>query len=171
MLSSTWEKIWPLIVSCLPMIWGGIVVFIVFWICGIISQRVIGRLGKSRHIDQHLTSLLGRTAKIGFLVFGAVTALGTFGIDVSALVAGLGLTGFALGFAMKDLISNTIAGILTIVYKPFVYQDYIKLSGFEGVVVDVNLRYTTLEKDSTKVFVPNSMILTNAVVVGKEEAT
>ena len=46
------------------------------------------------------------------MIFGFVTALGSVGVDVSALVAGLGLTGFALGFALKDTISNLLSGVL-----------------------------------------------------------
>ena len=57
---------------------------------------------------------------------GLVTALGTLGVDVSALVAGLGLTGFALGFAVKDTISNILAGVLLLVYRPFSKKDYVE---------------------------------------------
>jgi hypothetical protein len=49
-------------------------------------------------------ALIQRIVKVGVLIFGVVTALGTAGINVSALVAGLGLTGFALGFALKGIV-------------------------------------------------------------------
>ena len=107
---------------------------------------------------------------MGLLVFGAVTALGTAGVDVAALVAGLGLTGFALGFAFKDIISNVLSGILIIVYKPFDYDDHIKVSSFEGTVTSIDLRYTQLEADGRKIFVPNSMLFTNAITVGKGDS-
>jgi small-conductance mechanosensitive channel len=148
---------------------ASLVVFALFWLGGIVAGRVIRRLGDARNIDISLTFLLGRVAKIGLLVFGAVTALGTLGIDVTALVAGLGLTGFALGFALKDIISNVLAGILVIIYKPFQPDDYIAVSSFKGKVKQINLRYTTLLADGREIFVPNSMIFTNAVTVGAEE--
>ena len=51
---------------------------------------------------------------------------GTVGVDVSALVAGLGLAGFAIGFALRDAVSNTLAGVLVLMYQPFRVGDDIK---------------------------------------------
>ncbi|MFQ5584438.1 MAG: mechanosensitive ion channel family protein, partial [Calditrichia bacterium] len=76
--------------------------------------------------------LLGSTLKITVVIIGLITALGTMGIDVSAMIAGLGLTGFALGFAFKDALSNLLAGILIIFYQPFSYGDQIRVSACEG---------------------------------------
>ena len=86
-------------------------------------------------------------------------------MNVSALVAGLGLTGFAVGFALKDVISNALAGILIIIYKPFRHGDSVKVSSFEGEVVEIDLRYTKLIAVGQEVFVPNSMLFSNAVTV------
>ena len=54
------------------------------------------------------------------------------GINVSAIVAGLGLTGFAFGFAFKDMLSNFISGILIFIYEPFKLGDTIIVDGKEG---------------------------------------
>jgi small conductance mechanosensitive channel len=140
-------------------------VFAAFWLGGIAAERLIRRLGHARSIDASLTRLLGRAAKVGLLLLGAVTALGTLGLDVSALVAGLGLTGFALGFALKDIISNVLAGILVIIYKPFQPGDQIAVASLQGRVTEIDLRYTTLEADGKRVFVPNAMVFSNAVTV------
>ena len=54
------------------------------------------------------------------MVFGVVTALGTIGVDVSAfVVAELGLTGFALGFDLKDILANVVSGVLILLSRPF----------------------------------------------------
>ena len=151
----------------LPRVVTGVVVFLLFWLAAVILRRVVIRVGEVRGIDNYLARFLGRAVRVGLLVFGAVTALGTAGVDVAALVAGLGLTGFALGFAFKDIISNVLSGILIIVYKPFDYDDHIKVSSFEGTVTSIDLRYTQLEADGRKIFVPNSMLFTNAITVGK----
>ena len=50
---------------------------------------------------------------------GVITALGTIGVDVTGLVAGFGLTGFAVGFAMKDALANLLAGVMILLYRPF----------------------------------------------------
>lgn len=59
------------------------------------------------------------------MLLGLVTALGTAGVNVSALVTSLGLVGFALGFALKDALSNIISGILLLLYRPFSVGDVI----------------------------------------------
>ena len=73
------------------------------------------------------------------MIIGFITALGTMGIDVSAIVAGLGLTGFAFGFAFKDMLSNFISGIMIFIYEPFKLGDTIEVDGKTGKVVDINL--------------------------------
>ena len=50
------------------------------------------------------------------------------------MIAGLGITGFALGFAMKDIFSNLISGILILIYKPFNINDNITIDKYSGTV-------------------------------------
>ena len=63
------------------------------------------------------------------MIIGAIRTPGTVGVDVSALVAGLGLAGFAIGFALRDAVSNTLAGVLVLMYQPFRVGDDIKTGG------------------------------------------
>ena len=100
------------------------------------------------------------------IAVGLVSGLGTMGVDISALVAGLGLTGFALGFALRDAVSNLIAGVLILVYQPFGYGDKITVGGNSGTVVGINFRYTVLEADGgAVVHVPNGTMFSNSVTV------
>jgi small-conductance mechanosensitive channel len=140
-------------------------VFLAFWIAAQIAGRLIGRLTRAKLLSEDLVLLLGRTAKILLLIFGAVTALGTAGVNVSAMVAGLGLTGFALGFALRDILSNYLAGILLLVYRPFTRGDRITVAGLEGDVSAIDLRYTLLRKDGSLILIPNSNLFTNPIVI------
>jgi small-conductance mechanosensitive channel len=80
-------------------------------------------------------------------------------------VAGLGLTGFALGFALKDTISNLLSGILILLYQPFKIGNTIKVSGYEGDVVSIDLRYTELNSEGNKILIPNSKLFTDPIIV------
>ncbi|NOX53773.1 MAG: mechanosensitive ion channel [Planctomycetes bacterium] len=140
-------------------------VFVGFYFGGWLIQRGIDRIGRGRGLDEELVRFLGKAARVTMVVVGSVCALGTFGVDVTALVAGLGLTGFALGFALKDIISNLLAGILVLIYRPFGRGDRIKVAAFEGVVQSIDLRYTILSDDDRRYFVPNSMLFTNPITV------
>ena len=144
---------------------GVIVIIIVFYVISKLLKSTITKISSRLELDTHLTMLLVRTSSITLIVLGLITTLGTLGIDVSALVAGLGLTGFALGFALKDTISNLLSGILILLYKPFEIGNLIKISGFEGVVVAIDLRYTELSKDHVKILIPNSKLFTDPITV------
>ena len=168
-LQEVWTKSIDQLGEFAPQIVVGLIVFVLFWIGSIAAKNIIGRVGAMRKIDPGLVGFLGRAAKTGLILFGAVTSLGTMGMNVTALVAGLGLTGFAVGFALKDVISNALAGILIIIYKPFKQKDHITVSSFTGQVNSIDLRYTVLEAQGKKIFIPNSMLFSNAVSVTHSE--
>ncbi len=150
-----------------PRLIGVVVIFIVFFILAKIAKRIITGAAERLKFDGNLTLLLSRTSSITLIIFGFVTALGTLGINVSALVAGLGLTGFALGFALKDTISNLLSGVLILLYRPFETGNRIKISGYEGTVVSIDLRYTELDSEGNKVLIPNSKLFTDPITVLK----
>ena len=114
-----------------------------------------------------LGELLASVARVSLLVLGFITALGTLGVNITGIVAGLGLTGFALGFALKDSIANLLAGVMILLYRPFEVGDRIDVSGLAGRVMHVNLRYTELDSDNERVLVPNSKMLTDPIRVAK----
>lgn len=154
----------------IPCLVSSLVIFLVFWLVANMLQRVILKFGSKSKVSTELLELSRRVVKVLMLTFGAVTALGTLGINVSALVAGLGLTGFALGFALRDAISNLLAGVLILFYRTLKVNDNIAVAGLEGVVTDVDLRYTTLQFEENKILIPNSTLFTNPIKIieGKE---
>jgi len=149
----------------MPRIIGVVVILVAFFILAKIVKRIIFSAAERLKLDSNLTSLLARTSNITLMIFGFITALGTLGINVSALVAGLGLTGFALGYAMKDTISNLLSGVLILLYRPFETGDRIKVSGYEGIVISIDLRYTELDSEGNKVLIPNSKLFTDPITV------
>ncbi len=149
----------------LPRVGGAAVVFLVFLILTKVMRRVIIKGADRLKLDNNLTSLLARASSITLIIFGFVTALGTLGINVSALVAGLGLTGFALGFALKDTISNLLSGVLILLYRPFEIGNRIEISSYEGIVVSIDLRYTELQGEGSKILIPNSKSFTDPITI------
>ena len=147
----------------LPKLAVSVVIFLAFYALAWILKRIVIRIGHLADNDRiKILELAGSILKITTIIIGLITALGTLGVDVTALVAGLGLTGFALGFALKDALSNLLAGILLLFYHPFRCGNRIKVSGCEGVVTDINLRYTKLDNGDTEFLIPNSTCFTNS---------
>ena len=93
-------------------------IFILFWVSGTILKTIVRRkiYGKSPHAN--IAKVLAGIVKNIMLIVGLITALGTLGVNISAIVAGLGLTGFAFGFAFKDMLSNFISGYLFLSMNP-----------------------------------------------------
>ena len=127
------------------------------------GQRIVQRT----RAHGPLGELLAGVARISLIVLGVITALGTLGVNIMGIVAGLGLTGFALGFALKDSIANLLAGVLILLYRPFDVGDRIDVGGLAGRVMHVNLRYTEMETDTERVLIPNSKMLTDPIKVSK----
>ena len=149
----------------LPRVGGVIFILTVFFIISKSVKSVITKGTKRLKIDNNLGALIARVSSVTIIIFGIITALGTLGVNVSALVAGLGLTGFALGFALKDTISNLLSGVLILLYKPFNIGNTIKIAGYEGGVVSIDLRYTELNSNGDKVLIPNSKLFTDPITV------
>jgi Mechanosensitive ion channel, beta-domain len=83
------------------------------------------------------------------------------GVQMAPIIASLGLGGFALGFALKDVISNFLSGVLILIYRPFKEGDYLLVSGCEGKVTEINMRSTILSGENTTYMIPNAAIFTN----------
>ncbi len=157
------------IILFIPTILAGLVTFILFWLVSIAVGRIITRLANTAKIDVIVRKLLADSARLFILIIGLITALGTIGINVSALVAGLGLTSLALGLALQPVLANMVSGVLILVYHPFRLNDTVKLSNNnnEGVVVNIDLRYTTLEAEGKTILIPNQQVFSNVVIVNR----
>lgn len=162
---TTWDDLMSKVLLYSPRLLVSLLLVIVFWIAGGIAAKAIRGLGGMARLNEDVWNLIASIAKITLLVIGTVTALGTLGIDVTALVAGLGLTGFALSFALKDIISNALAGILILIYEPFQRGDRVTVTSLEGIVARIDLRYTTLQTTDQQILIPNSNLFTNPIIV------
>ena len=149
----------------------GIVIFLGFLLIGILLSRLILRVTKNAPTENRpLFVFLAKVTNIVLIILGIITALGNIGINVSALVASLGLTSFGLGFALKDALSNVLSGILVLIYRPFRINDQVKIGDAVGTVVNIDLRYVTLQGDAQRILIPNANLFSNSItVLSKEE--
>ena len=150
-----------------PTLLLAIGIFILFWVGGIIFKAIVLRIMNEKCLHVNISRVLAGIIKNIMLILGLITALGTLGVNISAIVAGLGLTGFAFGFAFKDMLSNFISGTLIFIYEPFKLGDTIEVEGKTGKVIDINLRYVTIEAEDQKVLVPNSISVSKVISVRK----
>jgi len=154
----------------LPRLLAGIIVFLIAWIvaraASAATRRVLGRTSTQAHVDL----LVARTVRWTVLAIGLVTALAVLGVNVGALVTSLGLAGLTLGFALRDVLANSVAGVTLLMQRPFTIGDTIVVNGTEGVVRDVRVRDTVLRTpDGRLAYLPN-MTVFNAVVINVTQA-
>jgi small conductance mechanosensitive channel len=148
------------------MVIQSIIIFSVFYLVSAIIARLLKRA--SRHHDINASAifrLLSNSQRALLLLIGAIIAISKLGFDMSAIIAGLGLTGFAVGLALKDTISNLVAGIIIVLYKPFSIGDQIDISGVSGTVNYINLRYVSVQTEKGENLVPNSYFLNKVLTL------
>jgi small conductance mechanosensitive channel len=143
----------PKLITALVIIVAG---FVVSGTIARLAQRWLDR----RDLEPPVRMLLSRLARLLVLAIFAVIALGTAGIDVTALVAGIGVVGLGVGLAMQGVLGNLVAGLLIIFTKPFRVGEYIEIIGCYGQVKDIDLFITTLlHPDRSRVVIPNRKII------------
>lgn len=148
---------------------AGTLIIAIAIVSAFIAKRVLLSVTSRFSWGERLGDLLATTAFYIILVFGVFTGLGTMGINMTPIIAGLGLGGFALGYAFRDALSNLLAGIMILMYKPFDEGDNIAVAGCEGRVSEINFRYTVLDGENQKFMVPNSLIMTNPLKILQPE--
>ena len=156
----------------LPKIAMGVGVFILFWITAIIISYIIKKvskgIGKER---EEVIFLLSKICYATLFVIGVISGLGTIGVNIMPLITGLGLTGFALGYAFKDLLSNILAGVMIIIHRPFIVGDEITVVNLTGIIVNIDLRYTALTADDKIYLIPNTSLMTNPITITNAKET
>ena len=143
-----------------------VVVAFAFWVGYRVIVGVLNRaLGRARRVDAGVHQLILRTVRLAVVSFAAVTVLGQLGINVTALVAGLGIAGIALGFAAQDTIQNLIAGVTILLDRPFVVGDNIELVETFGTVEEITLRSTRIRTlDNQMAILPNQKVIAEKVI-------
>ncbi len=152
----------------LPYIVVGIIVFGVFVVAGRVLRKIVRTTGERTRLDTTLADLLGRIASFAIIVLGLfVAAVIVFpAFKPGDLIAGLGITSVAIGFAFKDVLQNFFAGILILWRRPFVIGDQIKTKDYEGTVEEITVRSTRLKTyDGERAVLPNGDVYTNAILV------
>ena len=152
------------LIKGIPNLITAVVIFIVSLYFARALSRIIGRVLKARSAPAGVTQLLMQLMYGSVVVIGVVTALQRF-FDVTAFLAGLGILGFTVGFALQDVMKNFAAGVILLIQQPFHINEAIGTSGFDGTVLEIDLRSTELKTwDGRIVSIPNADILASPIV-------
>lgn len=113
------------------------------------------RLRASRLLQDLFVSMAGK----GIFLIGLLIALAQVGVQIGPVLAGLGIVGFIIGFALQETLSNFASGVMILIYRPFDVGDAIEAGGVSGKVKQMSLVSTTITTfDNQRVIVPNKKI-------------
>jgi small conductance mechanosensitive channel len=133
----------------------GIGLFIARWV-----GNVIHRWLRAKAFDEPVSALIVKIIKLLIIVSIGIMALGQMGVQITPLIAGIGVAGVGVSLAMQGVLGNLVAGLTIIFTKPFKIGEYIELLGVSGQVTKIELFSTTLlHTDNSHVVVPNRKIV------------
>ena len=154
------------IVTFLPRLGLALLVLLIAWLLSRWASRVLKRRLERQKADPEMVTLLQMVTRWGILILGVVLALEQIAPgQLTTLLAGVGILGITLGFALQDVAKNFVAGILLLITQPFELGDTIMVSDYTGKVTAINLRSTELrELDGRFVIIPNADVFMSSIV-------
>lgn len=153
----------------LPQIATALVVLVLFFAIGAVTRKVVASsLRKATDRSDSFATVISGLSRALVLFLGVLIAatIAFPGLDAGALVAGLGISSVAIGFAFADILQNTLAGLLLLFRQPFEIGDVIEVSDHKGHVEAITIRETRLKTfDGRRVLIPNSDVYQSAIKV------
>jgi small conductance mechanosensitive channel len=138
-----------------------LLILVVFRILSRLARRLTVRalasskVQTTKLLEQTVTSMVHRVV----MLLGVLVALSQIGISMGPLLAGFGVAGIVIGFALQDTLSNFASGVMILFYRPFDVDDLIEVAGISGKVSRMTLVSTTiLTLDHQTLIVPNTRI-------------
>lgn len=151
-------------VEFIPNLIVAIIIFVATLFVAQLGAGMVRKALQRRRSNPEVTLLLARLAQWTILSFGVIWALAQVKFDVTGFVAGLGIAGFTVGFALKDIAENFVAGILLLIQQPFSIGDSVQVKDYGGTVADIQIRSTTiLTWDGLLVIIPNAAVYSNPI--------
>lgn len=171
-ISSSITELTLNVIAWLPRLIGALFLLILFWFIARLVRAVARRLTKSPEIDPNVRQLALAFAFYGVWALGLLAILSALGVDSSSIAATVGVSGFVLGFAFKDILSHFFAGLMLLSSRQLTIGGQIVVKDFEGTVESIDLRAIKLRLfDGRIVTIPNGDVFNSAVISNTTNAT
>ena len=159
-LSTIFEQLIVDFLTLLPSVIAALVVFAVGLYLASIIRRLVRRSLERRTKNAQPITLLSQLAYWLVVILVAAISLQMVGFNLTAFLAGLGIAGITIGFALQDVSKNFIAGLLMMIQQPFEIGETIEVGGYIGKVKAIDLRATQIRTaDGRLVLIPNGDVI------------
>ena len=151
-------------INSIPSIISAILILVVSYYGGVLLRRLLRRVLQRQSADTGVIHLLTKSLKWAIISLGVIAALQIF-FDVTAFLAGLGILGFTIGFALQNIMQNFVSGVILLIQRPFTVGQVVSIAGFDGTVLKIGLRTTEMKTlDGRIVFLPNGDVLAQPII-------
>jgi len=150
----------PNIAKVFNIIYAIILTFILYKIVNTIARLKIETISKKeKKIKNEIINVGIKIINFIILVAGVLLVLHLYGADLTTVLSGLGIGGFAVALAAKDSLANFFGTLSILISDVFSQGDWIVIDGEQGVVVEIGLRVTTLRTfDNALIAIPNATL-------------
>lgn len=151
-------------INSIPALIGVLIVIFFTWLIAKGVRFSAFQWAQRTEGDRGTEILIGRLGYGAVWVAGSVIALGVWGIDFATMLSALGLTSVAIGFSLKDVLSNYISGVILLAARPFHIGDQVVIDGYEGTITQVQLRSTTIRTyNGRMIYIPNQEVFSASI--------
>ena len=147
-----------MIVAMISTVIGAVLIVAIF-------DLLIGRLEKRGDLEKGKLVHMRRFFQIIIYTSAGFIILSVLDVDITGMVAGLGVGALVIGFGLKDIIENWVSGVLIMWGKTYAIGDVIRVGDLTGTVTDIALRTTKLKTyDRNEIIIPNSVLMREKIV-------
>lgn len=158
--------------TILPALIAALVVFAVGLFLASLARRIVRQSLAKRTENTQPITLLSQLVYWLIVIAVGIISLQMVGFNVTAFLAGLGVAGLTIGFALQDISKNFIAGILMLIQQPFEFGEFIEVGDYSGTVEGIDLRTTQVRTmDGKLVLIPNGEVMVSAITNFSEADT
>jgi small-conductance mechanosensitive channel len=164
-LQGTFQELLQEALRFIPRLIVALITFAASLLLSGVAARWTRRTARVKIQDPETLRLLSRLVRWAVIILGTVMALDQVNFDVTSFVAGLGIAGITIGFALQDIARNFVAGILLLVRQPVNIGDSVKVAGHSGTVLDITTRDMVLKSwDGEMVILPNIDVFASPII-------
>ena len=158
-IQDLWVKFVEKIIASSSKIIAIIIILVVGYIIIKILTRIVAKFFDKVDFDRGVETFIENAVKVVLWVILLIIALSNLGVNVSGLLAGLGIMGIIVGFALQDTLGNLAAGVFILFNKPFRVGDTVNIGGITGTVEKIGIAACELNSmDNIKITIPNKKI-------------
>ena len=146
-----------------------VIAFLVILAIAIALTRLVRKsfkkLQSMRKISSIFGTLMRKVLNAIIWVVAAVFILQDFGVDLTPVIAGLGISGVILGFALQETIASFFSGFIIAVKRPFEIGDYVSIGGTEGTVKTMDIMGISLATGDNKLITMSNKNVWGSVII------